>query len=72
MAKAFETFSPASYLEQIRKAAYYLWEAAGSQYGSTLDFWLAAENRFLESLSTASATASSGNTDPLERATVHS
>ncbi len=50
MVKTFEAFSPASYLEQIRKTAYHLWEAAGSQYGSALDFWLAAENKTLESL----------------------
>lgn len=62
MAKAFEAFSPASYLEQIRKTAYYLWEAAGSQYGSTLDCWLAAENRILESLTKDQAAAAAGET----------
>lgn len=55
MARAFEVFSPADYLEQIRKTAYSLWEAAGNQYGSAFDFWLAAENRFLETLATSQA-----------------
>ena len=50
LARTFETFSPASYLEQIRKSAYQLWEATGRQYGSSLDFWLAAEQMFLKSL----------------------
>jgi hypothetical protein len=50
MVKTFETFSPANYLEQIRKTAYQLWEAAGRQYGSAFDFWLAAENKIMESL----------------------
>ncbi|MBK8183649.1 MAG: DUF2934 domain-containing protein [Candidatus Competibacteraceae bacterium] len=47
---AFETFSPVNYLEQIRKVAYQLWESAGRQYGSALDFWLAAEQKVLDSL----------------------
>ncbi len=55
MATVYEAFSPADYLEQIRKTAYQLWETAGSQYGSALEFWLAAENRFLESLTTSQA-----------------
>ncbi len=46
---AFETFSPVNYLEQIRKVAYQLWESAGRQYGSPLDFWLAAEQKVLDS-----------------------
>ena len=50
LAKTFETFSPANYLEQIRKTAYQLWETAGRQYGSALDFWLAAEQKVLDSL----------------------
>lgn len=50
LAKTFETFSPANYLEQIRKTAYQLWESAGRQYGSALDFWLAAEQKVLDSL----------------------
>ena len=56
MARVFETFSPADYLEQIRKTAYYLWEEAGSQCGSAFDFWLAAENRFLDALAKGQAT----------------
>ncbi len=59
LAKTFETFSPANYLEQIRKTAYQLWETAGRQYGSALDFWLAAEQKVLDSLtSSGTATAS--------------
>lgn len=50
LAKAFETFSPADYLEQIRKTAYHLWETAEGQHHSAIDFWLAAENRIMESL----------------------
>lgn len=50
LADAFERFSPANYLEQIRRLAYQLWEAAGQQYGSALDFWLEAEQKTLDSL----------------------
>ena len=50
LVKAFETFSAANHLEQIRKTAYQLWEATGRQYGSALDFWLAAERKTLDSL----------------------
>lgn len=50
LADTFERFSPADYLEQIRQLAYQLWEAAGQQYGSTLDFWLEAEQKTLDSL----------------------
>lgn len=48
--KAFETFSSANYLEQIRRTAYQLWESAEKQQGSALDFWLAAEQKVLDSL----------------------
>jgi hypothetical protein len=47
IAKTFETFSPANYLEQIRKAAYQFWETVENQYHSAFDFWLAAENRII-------------------------
>ncbi len=50
LVKAFEAFSAANHLEQIRKKAYQLWEATGRQYGSALDFWLAAERKTLDSL----------------------
>ncbi len=53
LVKTFETFSPVSYLEQIRTVAYQLWETAGRQYGSALDFWLAAEEKIFESLNPA-------------------
>ncbi|MDS4022530.1 MAG: DUF2934 domain-containing protein [Candidatus Competibacter sp.] len=60
LAKTFETFSPADYLEQIRKTAYQLWETAENQHQSALDFWLAAEIRLMESLAAGgTATASS-------------
>jgi hypothetical protein len=52
LVKTFEAFSPADYLEQIRQTAYQLWETAENQHQSALDYWLAAENRFLESLAT--------------------
>ncbi|KAB2933722.1 MAG: DUF2934 domain-containing protein [Candidatus Contendobacter sp.] len=71
MARVFETFSPADYLEQIRKTAYQLWEAAGSQYGSAFDFWLAAENRFLESLAASQAAPPPKEADPPLRKTAH-
>ncbi|QQS55870.1 MAG: DUF2934 domain-containing protein [Candidatus Competibacteraceae bacterium] len=57
LAKTFEAFSPVDYLDQIRKTAYQLWEAAGRQYGSTLDFWLAAEEKTLESAGANATTA---------------
>jgi hypothetical protein len=50
LVKTFETFSPSNYLEQIRTVAYQLWETAGRQYGSALDFWLAAEEKIFNSL----------------------
>lgn len=56
LARTFETFSSVDYLEPIRKLAYELWETAENQQRSALEFWLAAENRFLESLA-AGATA---------------
>ena len=61
LARAFEAFSPADYLEQIRKAAYQLWETAENQHQSALDFWLAAERQFMESrTSGGSSTVSPG------------
>lgn len=50
LARTFERFSPGEYLEQIRQTAYRLWETAENQQRSALEFWLAAEHRFLESL----------------------
>jgi len=50
LVKIFETFSPVDYLEQIRRTAYQLWESADTQNSSALDFWLAAENKILDSL----------------------
>jgi hypothetical protein len=55
LARVFETFSPADYLEQIRRTAYHLWETAQSQHHSALDFWLAAEQQMLEALATGAA-----------------
>ncbi|HRD66938.1 MAG TPA: DUF2934 domain-containing protein [Candidatus Competibacter sp.] len=64
--KMIETFSPANYLEQIRETAYQLWETAGRQYGSALDFWLAAETKILDSLTSngPAATASKSAAPP--------
>ena len=61
LARTFETFSPADYLEQIRKTAYQLWETAENQHQSALDFWLAAEHRFLESLAAVGTAPASPN-----------
>lgn len=67
LAKTFETFSPANYLEQIRKTAYLLWETAGRQYGSALDFWLAAEQKVLDSLAASEPATILENTKQPER-----
>lgn len=45
-----EAFSPSGYLERIRKTAYAMWEAAGRQYGNSLDYWLMAEQHVLQSI----------------------
>lgn len=50
LTRIFEVFSPAAYLEQIRTTAYQLWEIAENQHKSALDFWLAAENKIMESV----------------------
>jgi hypothetical protein len=50
LARALEALSPADYLEQIRKVAYQLWETTENQHKSAIDFWLAAENKIMESL----------------------
>jgi hypothetical protein len=61
LARTFDAFSPTDYLEQIRKTAYRLWETAENQHQSALDFWLAAENRFLESLAASGTAPASPN-----------
>ena len=61
LAKTFETFSPADYLEQIRKTAYQLWETAENQQRSALEFWLTAESQFLESLAAGGAATAAPN-----------
>ena len=62
LTKTFEMFSPADYLEQIRKTAYHLWATAENQHQSALEFWLAAESRFLESqAATATAAPNAGS-----------
>ncbi|HOB60954.1 MAG TPA: DUF2934 domain-containing protein [Candidatus Competibacteraceae bacterium] len=48
--KTLESFSPANHLEQVRQTAYQLWESAEKQQSSALDFWLAAEQKVLDSL----------------------
>lgn len=62
--EVFETFSPTNHLEQIRKRAYLLWESAGRQYSSTLDFWLAAEQKILDSLTTSEPASQSVEATP--------
>ncbi len=50
----FDQFSPATYLNAIRTAAYYMWENAGRQASAnSLDFWLAAERQVLNQMETA-------------------
>jgi len=71
MVRTFETFSPANYLEQIRKTAYQLWEAAGRQYGSAFDFWLAAEQTIMESLASGQAASPSRDANPPARKTAN-
>ena len=78
LARTFENFSPVEYLEQIRKTAYQLWEAAGRQYGSTLDFWLTAEEKVMASMhsgatpstsaSASASTSTSTSTNPSAQA----
>ena len=63
LAKTFETFSPANYLEQIRTLAYRLWETAENQQRSALEFWLAAEHQFMESLAAGGTAPASPNAD---------
>jgi hypothetical protein len=43
-------FRPERYLQPIREAAYYLWEAAGAQTGKSLSFWLEAEQEYLKNI----------------------
>ena len=69
MARVFEGFSPADYLEQIRKTAYYFWETAGGQCDLAFDFWLTAETRFLETLATSRAAPPPEDADPPASAT---
>ena len=67
MIEVFEKFSPANYLEQIRKTAYQLWETAGHQHGSALDFWLAAENKVMEPLAASGPVTAAEDASPPER-----
>lgn len=58
VSQAFQSFSSEAYLERIRRTAYFMWDAAGNQYGRSLDYWLAAERQVLQSiLATAPADA---------------
>jgi len=49
-ARQMATLTPDDYLERIRTAAYFLWEAAGHQYGRSLDYWIEAERSVLQTL----------------------
>lgn len=53
MVEELGTMPPEAYLERIRVMAYYLWEAAGRQYGNALEYWLEAERSLLQLLSSA-------------------
>lgn len=53
--KALESFSAQAYLDRIRTLAYYMWEAAGQQYGDALEFWVAAERQMLDAMVAAAA-----------------
>lgn len=49
-ARQMAALTPEAYLESIRTAAYFLWEAAGHQYGRSLDYWIEAERSVLHTL----------------------
>lgn len=49
------SLTPSAYLERIRASAYYLWEAAGRQYGQAMEFWLTAERQTLATFAAAYA-----------------
>jgi hypothetical protein len=68
MVEELGTLAPEAYLDRIRIMAFYLWEAAGRQYGSALDYWLEAERSLLHLLSNASATVSPPAVPPEDRA----
>lgn len=55
------TLPAPAYLDHIRHKAYYLWESAGQQYGTALDYWLQAEQQVLKSMADA---ASAGRSPP--------
>jgi hypothetical protein len=55
ISRALDAFSAEQYLERIRRTAYAMWEAAGRQYGRSLDFWLAAERQVLQSMNPVAA-----------------
>lgn len=49
---------------RIREAAYLLWEAAGSQHGRCLEFWLAAEREVLTHANAEPAPEERATPDP--------
>lgn len=64
------TLTPSAYLDRIRASAYYLWEAAGRQYGQAMEFWLTAERQTLATFTAAYAPQGTANgahtTKPVE------
>lgn len=55
LVQELSSLAPSAYLERMRASAYYLWEAAGRQYGQALEFWLTAERQTLATLTEAYA-----------------
>jgi hypothetical protein len=55
---------PKPYLDRIRQLAFYLWEAAGRQYGNALDYWLKAEQEVLETMATVARVAEAAAASP--------
>lgn len=64
LAATFREFSPGQYLQAVREAAYYLWEAAGSQPGKSLSFWLEAERKYLQAIAEGRTSPPTPNSPP--------
>lgn len=48
--KLIEEFPVREHLAQIRRTAFYLWQASSGLTGGALDYWLVAENRILDEM----------------------
>lgn len=64
----FANLPPEAYLDRIRLMAYYLWESAGRQYGSALDYWLEAERMLLGLMGNVSQQTQAAAASPLVEA----